>query len=239
MNNLRRIVYFSKLMSKRNAISHRSAIPCCNIIVKHYASSFEVKTIPQTPSKKLMTKLLDKVSFLSISKNRLKVTGYLLYESIADNINYPEIFQKLNLPDTFYSWFVITELYIWMVMVRYMAEGEEGRQVRNRIVEALWGDCNHRVKKLGAANPGGVRMQVSELSEQLNAALIAYDEGLQSDDVVLAGALWRRLYQQQTVDPEHLDSLVKYIRRQIKLLDSMTKYELFEERCIKWEPFNI
>lgn len=56
---------------------------------------------------------------------------------------------------------------------------------------------------------------MSELSEQLHAALIAYDEGLQSDDVVLAGALWRRLYQQQTVDPEHLDGLVKYIRRQV------------------------
>lgn len=62
-----------------------------------------------------------------------------------------------------------------------------------------------------------MRLQISELSEQFNAALIAYDEGLQSDDVVLAGAFWRRLYQQGEVAPEHLDHLVKYVRRQVKL----------------------
>lgn len=77
------------------------------------------------------------------------MTGYILYESIADNLNYHDIIHQLDLPDTFYSWFVITELYIWMLMVRYMAEGDDGRHVRNKIVEALWTDVQHRSKKLG------------------------------------------------------------------------------------------
>lgn len=66
-----------------------------------------------------------------------------------------------------------------------------------------------------AVNPSATRSQIAELSEQLQAAFIAYDEGLQSDDTVLAGALWRRVYQQQDVDIEHLELLVKYIRKEV------------------------
>lgn len=60
-----------------------------------------------------------------------------------------------------------------------------------------------------------MKQEISELSEQFQAALIAYDEGLQTNDVVLAGAIWRRLYQQKDADPEHLDLLIKYIRKQV------------------------
>jgi hypothetical protein len=52
------------------------------------------------------------------------------------------------MPDTFYSWFLVTELHVWILMVRTMAEGEEGRFVRNNIVEAMWEDVSTRVKKL-------------------------------------------------------------------------------------------
>lgn len=57
--------------------------------------------------------------------------------------------------------------------------------------------------------------QIHELSEQLQAAFIGYDEGMQSDDIVLAGALWRRMYQMEEADPEHLEKLVKYIRKNV------------------------
>lgn len=58
-------------------------------------------------------------------------------------------FDTLALPDTFYSWFVITELHIWMLSVRLMAVGEDGRIVRNGMMEALWNDVPTRVKYLG------------------------------------------------------------------------------------------
>lgn len=77
------------------------------------------------------------------------MSGYLLYESIADNISYGEFFQKYNLPDTFYSWFAVTELHIWILSVRVMAEGEDGKTVRNAMMEAMWTDVQKRSKKLG------------------------------------------------------------------------------------------
>lgn len=60
-----------------------------------------------------------------------------------------------------------------------------------------------------------MKTHILELCEQFQAALIAYDEGLQTNDVVFAGALWRRLYQQKDVDPEYLDLLIKYIRKHV------------------------
>lgn len=57
--------------------------------------------------------------------------------------------------------------------------------------------------------------QIKELSEQFNAALIGYDEGIQSDDKVLAGALWRRFFCSECNNPEHVETLVIYIRKQV------------------------
>lgn len=62
-----------------------------------------------------------------------------------------------------------------------------------------------------------MKAQLLELSEQFQAALIAYDEGLQVDDTVLAAALWRRMYQQRDVKPENLEYLVKYIRKHVRI----------------------
>lgn len=86
---------------------------------------------------------------------RLKITSMLLYESVADSVNYIEFFEKYKMPNTFNSWFLVTELHVWMLLVRAMAEGsesgEDGRFLRNSIVEAMWTDVNTRAKKLGVS----------------------------------------------------------------------------------------
>lgn len=77
-----------------------------------------------------------------------------------------------------------------------------------------------------------MRYQIQELSEQFQAALIAYDEGLQTNDAVLAAALWRRMYQYNEVDAENLEKLVKYIRKQVifNILNYLIS-QLFDFRC--------
>ncbi|KAF5270329.1 hypothetical protein FQR65_LT05517 [Abscondita terminalis] len=234
MNQCLRVI-FKRILFHSNVVRFNTSsylYPLKNIL-SCYAST----NAPEAMRKKsLANKLAEKFSFFSVSKSRLKANGYLLFETIVDQLNYDEMFKTLNLPDTFYSWFVVTELHMWMLMVRYMAEGEDGRVVRNHITQALWVDVDQRVKKLNPSGLVGIKPQITDLSDQLNAALIAYDEGLQSSDVILASALWRRVYQQKNVDPEHLDILVKYIRRQMKILDSLTHLELFRNVAIRWEP---
>lgn len=57
-----------------------------------------------------------------------------------------------NMADTFFSWFLVTELHLWMIMVRYMAEGNAGKLVRNNAVATLWEDTTARVQNLGVSN---------------------------------------------------------------------------------------
>jgi cytochrome b pre-mRNA-processing protein 3 len=65
-------------------------------------------------------------------------------------------------------------------------------------------------------NPSAIKAQIHELSQQFHAAIIGYDEGLLTDDVVLAGAVWRTFLQQNCSDPEHVECLVHYIRKQVR-----------------------
>ncbi|KAL4716645.1 hypothetical protein ACJJTC_008280 [Scirpophaga incertulas] len=192
-------------------------------------------------------KFMKAVGWMDQSRTRLKLTGYLLYEAVPDKIKYEEWFETLNLPDTFASWFTITELHVWMLMVRYMAEDMiatnndkkkyvkgDGHFVRNCIIEALWADVGNKIKLLEGANPSIARKQVSELSEQFQAALVAYDEGL-SDDKILAAAVWRRFYlMSHDAKVENIERLVHYVRHQISLLDKIPIEELKMTPKINW-----
>lgn len=70
---------------------------------------------------------------------------------------------------------------------------------------------------LQAENVSSARAQIKVLSEEFQAALLGYDEGLLSDDIVLAGALWRRFFSKECNDPELVELLVKYVRKQVSL----------------------
>ena len=86
----------------------------------------------------------------------MKAASFFLYETVADRVNYVDFFVEFDMPDTFNSWFLITELHVWMLLTRAMAEGsesgEDGRFIRNNVVEAMWADVNMRAKKLGVSS---------------------------------------------------------------------------------------
>ncbi|XP_026496866.1 ubiquinol-cytochrome-c reductase complex assembly factor 1 isoform X1 [Vanessa tameamea] len=188
-------------------------------------------------------KFMNAVGWMDQDRTRLKLTGYFLYECVPVKVAYNEWFEILELPDTFASWFIITELHVWLLLVRYMAEdvtslsGQknkyvkgDGHFVRNCIIEALWADVANRIKLLEGANPAIARKQVTELSEQFQAALVGYDEGL-SDDKILAAAIWRRFYSlSEDTKAENIVKIVHFTRHQLSELDKISSENL------RWKP---
>ncbi|XP_017493113.1 PREDICTED: ubiquinol-cytochrome-c reductase complex assembly factor 1 isoform X1 [Rhagoletis zephyria] len=197
-----------------------------------------VNNQPESSDDNILKRVLKRVGFSPNTKTRLRVSSHLLYESVADKINYLNFFKAFDMPNTFNSWFLVTELHVWMLLVRAMAEGsesgEDGRFLRNCIVEVMWGDVNARAKKLGTHNPSKTREQIEILSEQFQAALIAYDEGIMSDDRVLAGALWRRFFAMNCDDIIKIERLVKYVREQTVLLDQLQREDFLQKPKIAW-----
>uniref|UniRef100_A0A1B6C9K3 Ubiquinol-cytochrome c chaperone domain-containing protein n=1 Tax=Clastoptera arizonana TaxID=38151 RepID=A0A1B6C9K3_9HEMI len=187
-----------------------------------------VKTQPN-----LMKKLAKKIKEFTFLNSKLKASGYFLYETVSDQIPYEYFFKEYKMPDTFNSWFLITELHVWMLMVRCMAEDEDGRKVRNGIVESMWQDVILKAKKLGSEHTMAARQQINEMSEQFQAAILTYDEGLLSSDKVLAGAIWRRFFSKQCNDPVQVENMVKYVRQQITNLENIDK-DLFYARKFTW-----
>lgn len=85
-----------------------------------------------------------------------------------------------------------------------------------------------------AHNPSQTRQQIEILSEQFQAALIAYDEGIMSDDRVLSGALWRRFFAMKCDDIVMIERLVKYVREQIVFLDQLSPDDFLHKPKISW-----
>ncbi|XP_040175866.1 ubiquinol-cytochrome-c reductase complex assembly factor 1 [Anopheles arabiensis] len=187
-----------------------------------------------------LKRFIKKMGWIDNSATRLRVSSCLLYESVVDHINYSQFFEYFNMPDTFNTWFLITELHVWMLLVRSMAEGDEkgaaGRFMRNCIVETMWNDVTTRAKQLTMDNPSAVRPQIQQLSEQFQAALISYDEGISYDDKALAAALWRRFLGGRCDDYEKLELLVGYVRKQVSMLDQLSRYDFAIKPAIKWAP---
>ena len=139
----------------------------------------------------LVQRLYNKL-FGGVPAAKLKASGYILLTTCAQRTDLLRFFETFNMPDTFYSWFLVTELHVWLVGSRLMAEGDQGRLVRNSMVEALWMDCENRAKAIGDMSLSARSKQIAGVAEEFQAALFIYDEGLLGNDMMLANALWRR-----------------------------------------------
>lgn len=141
----------------------------------------------------------------------LEGKSVLLYGQAVDSLNISNFVSKFRMPNTFNSWFLVVEIHVWMLMVRAMAEKEHGQTIRNGLVTALWTDTLTRGKEMAPGSFRLIKKQIGTLSEQFQYAIISYDEGL-SDDKLMASALWKRFFESNCDDYEHIELLIKYIR---------------------------
>lgn len=224
-------------LARRTVDGRQSSKVCgfgCSFVMNRQVSSLSA----QHTDSGIIKRIFRTFGKLDYSHNKLKHGSFLLYEKCVDDINFEEFRSFCELPDSFFSWFLLTEFHVWMCMVRVMHEGDEGRSVRNAIVENLWHDANARAKKLGSITSSKRKEEMDELYEQFTAALFLYDEGLQSNDKILAGAIWRRLLQSNCDNAEILESLVHYVRQQVLHLESISREDILIKGKLSWLPLS-
>ncbi|XP_015119795.1 ubiquinol-cytochrome-c reductase complex assembly factor 1 [Diachasma alloeum] len=203
--------------------------------IKEFSTSpVALCTATVTDDQGVITRNWEKVKFHLHKKYQLRPRAWLLYRDSVDRLDYLGFFKEFRMADTFFSWFLVTELHVWMLMVKLMNHGLEGSECRKDVVEAMWQDANMRKKQLGSVKESVVREHMEQLGLQFNAAVIGYDEGLLTNDKVLAGAVWRRFLQSECNDPELVEKLVIYIRKTMIMLDKIPFADLIRIRDIKW-----
>jgi len=129
-----------------------------------------------------------------------------------------------------------------MILVRLKQEGREGDYVQHCLLtKIMWKDMQMRLKKLGKDPVMTYKdrlMAIDQYGEEYRAAILSYDEGILSDDKVLACAVWRAFFQMQCDDPEKIEKVVWYIRKQMRHLDRLDSHALLKTGLVPFLPFH-
>ncbi len=134
-------------------------------------------------------------------------------------------YEDLKLPRTFSQWFQITALHQWMLSVRMRAMPfKYGRNYQQKLVDRFFRDMELRLNEEMNVNSSRITDQyLKDYNSQLRGLVCSYDEAFVTDDVTLAQALWRNLFNaQKNVDMMHLEAMVSYVRGQLYVLSKMS-----------------
>ncbi|XP_042742564.1 ubiquinol-cytochrome-c reductase complex assembly factor 1 isoform X1 [Lagopus leucura] len=224
-----------------------------NRLIYSTNKQLSAKDSVQTSEEKVgpFTRMIEAMGFtgpLKYSRWKIKVAALRMYTCCVEKTDYEEFFNRCQMPDTLNSWFLVAQLHVWMCLVRMKQEGRAGKYMCRYIVHCMWEDVEQRGKVMGI-NSVVLKQDLRSMVENFYAALFGYDEGILSDDHVLAAALWRNLFNRNCEDPRHLELLVEYVRKQlgkdvrqlyetlkVQHLDALSGEDLLLTGEVSWRP---
>uniref|UniRef100_A0A8C8SFQ5 Ubiquinol-cytochrome c reductase complex assembly factor 1 n=1 Tax=Pelusios castaneus TaxID=367368 RepID=A0A8C8SFQ5_9SAUR len=184
------------------------------------------------------TKIIEAMGFtgpLKYNKWKIKIAALRMYTCCVERTDYEEFFHRCQLPDTLNSWFLVAQLHVWMCLVRMKQEGRAGKYMCRYIVHSMWEDVEQRGKVMGI-DSYTLKESMRHMTENFYGAIFGYDEGILSDDHVLAAALWRNIFNRHCEDPQPLELLVEYVRKQMQYLDAISGEDLLLTGEVTWRP---
>jgi hypothetical protein len=141
----------------------------------------------------------NKLPFPDPLSKALHPIGYLKWKmAVIDNArnnyeNCAEQFENSTLKTTqeFQDWFALTTLHLWMLSKRLNMQGEVGNDFKVEMVNHLWLDVEIKLAQAGVKT--NITKTVEDLVSSYQGQCLAYDEGLDCGDAILAAAIWRFL----------------------------------------------
>ncbi|WPK25861.1 hypothetical protein PUMCH_003194 [Australozyma saopauloensis] len=181
------------------------------------------------------------VKFLNIDMDKTRagpIAGsYYFGECKRQGMYYPDepdsdtakfFYQTLNLPKSFSQWFQITALHYWILSVRMRAMPfQYGKNYQQKLVDRIFSDMEMRMSiEMGINSSRIIEGYLKDYHTQLLGLVVSYDEGLVTDDITLAAALWRNVFSgNPNADVRHIEALVGYVRQQLYVLNKMSDRE--------------
>lgn len=147
-------------------------------------------------------------------------------EPLSDTAKF--YYETLDLPRSFSQWYQITVLHYWMLSVRMRAMPfKYGRNYQQKLVDRIFKDMELRMaQELGINSNRVIENYLKDYHTQLLGSVLSYDEGLMTDDITLAAALWRNVFNgNPNVDMRHVEALVGYVRSNLYVLNKMSDRE--------------
>ncbi|ODV81916.1 uncharacterized protein CANTADRAFT_3973 [Suhomyces tanzawaensis NRRL Y-17324] len=151
---------------------------------------------------------------------------YYPNEPLSDTAKF--YYETLNLPRSFSQWFQITNLHYWILSVRMRAMPfKYGKNYQQKLVDRFFRDMELRMaQELNISSNRIIEGYLKDYHTQMLGSIVSFDEGLMTDDITLAGALWRNVFNgNPDVDMRHVEALVGYVRSQLYVLNKMSDRE--------------
>ncbi|KAI9144212.1 ubiquinol-cytochrome C chaperone-domain-containing protein [Paraphysoderma sedebokerense] len=151
-----------------------------------------------------------------------------LYQGCKDQTekNVEWVLKNGELPDTFQTWFSLSLVHIWLLMVRLRAEGPVGKEYIQGVVDHFFRDMEDRLWAMGIKQQSIISRSLKEFLSMFYGGVLAFDEGLGSEnDIVLGAAVWRNLFAMNS-DMEEVSVVVEYMRRELQHLDQISAEDL-------------
>ncbi|CAK9440099.1 uncharacterized protein LODBEIA_P41990 [Lodderomyces beijingensis] len=134
-------------------------------------------------------------------------------------------YQTLGLPVSFSQQVSIIILHYWILSVRMRAlPFKYSKQYQQKLVDRIFSDLEARMStELAIKSNRIIEGYLKDFHTQLLGCVLSYDEGLMTDDVTLASALWRNVFSaSDDVDVRHVEALLVYVRSQLYVLNKMS-----------------
>lgn len=151
---------------------------------------------------------------------------YYPNEPLSDTAKF--YYETLSLPQTFSQWFQITTLHYWILNVRMRAMPfKYGKNYQQKLVDRFFSDMELRLSEELKINSNRIiEGYLKDFHTQLLGSVLSYDEGLMTDDITLAAALWRNIFNgDPNVDMRHVEALLGHVRSQLYVLNQLTDRE--------------
>lgn len=189
--------------------------------------------IPATKVRSAMSNFL-RERLMSHEKSKVQLASRLIYSDI-DRLN-PRLldffYATCNVPQNFQTWFAITQLHLWMTQTRFRAEeGKSTQMMINSLIDHLTTDIEIKLLNSGITNSRIYERYLKDLISFHYGCVLAYDEGFDTNDAILASAIWRNIYtMNEDVRPVQLENMVGYVRQQMSNLYKQDAENLFKGR---------
>jgi len=136
----------------------------------------------------------------------------------------PKTSNGLELPVTFNVWAQVMYLHMYALTARLRKfPAQHVRIWEQNLLDHFFYAAEDRMAMWHGMAARGIRNKyLKDLWVQWRGVLVSYDEGLIKGDAVLAGAVWRNVFQgREDVDIADVAAVVSYLRRELSRLDKL------------------
>ena len=210
-----------------------------DLLGNNYNLSANKFNLPVAVKPTILQKFKEKLGFQGSLRHPQPVLAYAsfrLYLCIQYQVDYDKFFKLLNAPDVMYSFCLVTFLHVWLLSVPLFQHGQSGLFVRRELMRNMWKDIETRERKLKAPMTRKNKLiTYTHLNDIFRAFMFGFDEGILSDDTVLAGAIWRHLLEMREVqDYQVFPVLCDYIRKNLIHLEKINELDFLKNGVVSF-----